>query len=154
GDLSRPPGLVREALMTYRDAGDRQGVARSLEACAHLAASAGMAFQAVRLAAAAASLRSAAEVPMSPPERIALESFLPVARASLGASGARVAWAEGQSLPPAEAVAEALAFLEAPEAGAHEPTPVRTSPLTPREGEVAALVARGLSNRAIAAELV
>src|SRR5262249_10279390 len=138
-----PRALLREALMTYRDAGDRQGVARSLELCARLAASAEVAAQAVRLAGVAAALRAAAQTPMSPPERIALERYLPVARASLGARGASVAWAEGQSLPPAQAVAEALAFLERPEPGAHEPPPIRTGPLSPREREVAALVAGG-----------
>jgi len=153
-DHLRPRALLREALMTYRDAGDRQGVAHSLETCARLAASANEAAHAVRLAGAAAALRSAAQTPMSPPERIALERYLPVARASLGERGASVAWAEGQSLPPAQAVAQALAFLELSEPAAHEPPPIRTGPLTPREREVAALVAGGLSNRAIAAELV
>jgi DNA-binding CsgD family transcriptional regulator len=153
-DHAEAPALLREALTTYRDAGDRQGVARSLEICAAMLASTGLAGRAVRLSGAAASLRMAAEVPPSPPELIALDRFLPAAQLSLGSSGASVAWAEGQSLTPAQAVAEALGFLEAAEPRAHEPAPIRTSPLTPREVEVAALVARGLTNRAIAAELV
>jgi ATP/maltotriose-dependent transcriptional regulator MalT len=154
GDYMSPRGLLREALMTYRDAGDRLGVARVLEGCTYLAAKTGSADQAMRLAGAATAWRSAAQTPMSPPEQVALERLLPGARASLGPSGASIAWAEGQSLPPAQAVAEALAFLERPVPGAHERPPIRTGPLTPREGEVAALVAGGLSNRAIAAELV
>jgi predicted ATPase/DNA-binding CsgD family transcriptional regulator len=153
-DYVTPRALLREALTTYRDAGDRQGVARGLEACARLAAAADVAAQAVRLAGAAAALRSAAQTPMSPPERIALERHLPVARASLGARGASIAWTEGQSLPAAQAVAQALAFLEYSEPAADGPAPVRTGPLTPREREVAALVEGGLSNRAIAAALV
>jgi predicted ATPase/DNA-binding NarL/FixJ family response regulator len=153
-DHVRSRALLREAVTTYRDAGDRQGVARGLEACARLAASEDAAAQAVRLAGAAAALRAAAQTPMSPPERIALERHLPVARASLGARGTSIAWADGQSLPPAQAVAEALGFLERPEPGADARPPIRTGPLTPREREVAALVAGGLSNRAIAAELV
>jgi len=76
-----------------------------------------------------------------------------VARAALGLRQASVAWSEGQLLSPAQAAAEALALLEVPAPGAREPR-VGTGPLTPRECEVAALVARGLSNRAIAAELV
>jgi non-specific serine/threonine protein kinase len=154
GDHASSRGLLREALMTYRDAGGPLGVARSLEGCARLAASTGKAIQAVRLAGAAAALRSAAQTPMSPPERIALERHLPAARASLGSQGTSVAWGEGQSLPPAQAIAEALDVLEASDSGAHEPSPIRTGPLTPREREVAALVAGGLSNRAIAAQLV
>jgi hypothetical protein len=116
-----PRGLLREALMTYRDAGDRLGVARILEGCTYLAANTGSAVQAVRLAGAAAALRSAAQTPMSPPERITLERQLPAARASLGARGASVAWAEGQSLPAAQAVAEAFAFLERAEPGGRVP---------------------------------
>jgi DNA-binding CsgD family transcriptional regulator len=154
GDYAAARVLLREALTTYRDAGDRQGLARSLEICASLLASTGLAGRAVRLAGAAAALRLAAEARLSPPERIALDRFLPAAQASLGSSSASIAWAEGQSLPAAQAVAEALGLLEAAEPGAHESVPIPTGPLTPREVEVAAQVARGLTNRAIAAELV
>src|SRR5207244_12974092 len=42
--------LLREALITYREAGDREGVADSLEGCARLAAVVGLAAPAVRLA--------------------------------------------------------------------------------------------------------
>jgi DNA-binding CsgD family transcriptional regulator len=149
--------LLGEALRTYRDAGDRQGVARSLEGCARLAAAAGAAAQAVRLAGAAAAVRAAAGTPLTPPERIVLDRHLAAARASLGSRAAGAAWAAGQTLPPERATVEALAMLEAPEpgqGGPRAPAPGRAGPLTPREREVAALVARGLSNRAIARELV
>ena len=149
--------LLTEALTTYRDAGDRQGIARSLEGCARLAATAGPAAQALRLAGAAAALRAAIGAPLRPAQRVTLDRHLATARGALGARAAGAAWAEGQALPPAQATAEALALLQAPEPGQREPAPVpadRAGPLTPREREVAALVARGLSNRAIARELV
>ena len=76
--------LLGEALRTYRDAGDRQGVARSLEGCARLAAAAGPAAQAVRLAGAAAALREAAGAPLPPPERLTLDRHLAAARRRSG----------------------------------------------------------------------
>src|SRR5712691_5463074 len=133
--------LLREALITYRDAGDREGVAASLEGCARLAATIGLAAQAVRLAGAAAALRAAVGTPARG-ERTNLDRHLAGARATLGPRAADAAWADGLSLPPAQATAEALALLDTPEQGRPE-SAVQASPLTPREREVAALVARG-----------
>jgi DNA-binding CsgD family transcriptional regulator len=152
-DHNEARALLREALITYRDAGDREGVAGSLEGCARLAATVGLAAQAVRLTGAAAALRAAVGTPARG-ERTNFDRHLAAARATLGPRAADAAWAQGLSLPPPQATAEALALLDTPGQGQPEPAPVQANPLTPREREVAALVARGLSNRAIARELV
>jgi DNA-binding NarL/FixJ family response regulator len=149
--------LLREGLTTYRDAGDREGVARSLEGCARLAAAEGLAVKSVRLAGAAATLRATIGTTLTHVERTSLDRHMTGARATLGEYAADAAWAAGQAMSVTQATDEALAFLQDPEPDRGEPARAagdRAAPLTPRERDVAALVAQGLSNRAIARELV
>jgi DNA-binding NarL/FixJ family response regulator len=86
------------------------------------------------------------------------EASLAAAREGLGEGGFAAAWAAGRALSMDEAVAEAL--------GEREPAPAtappsvrlvaapRAGPLSQREQEVAALIARGHTNRQIAKQLV
>jgi DNA-binding NarL/FixJ family response regulator len=68
-------------------------------------------------------------------------------RAALGEEAFAAAWAEGERMSVDEAVAYALALEPPPARG-------RSAALTPREQEVARLIADGMSNREIAAALV
>jgi non-specific serine/threonine protein kinase len=103
--------------------------------------------RATRLGAAAERWADALAVTLVPDYRIALESALARARADLGEAAYEAAWTEGDTMSTDQAVAYAL-----DEAEAHEMS--SDGPLSPREREVAGLVARGLTNRQLAHELV
>jgi DNA-binding NarL/FixJ family response regulator len=75
------------------------------------------------------------------------------ARAHLGHDAYEAAWKAGHGLPPAQAVAEALATDPTPEAVSTAPEEFGGVQLTPREREVLTLLTEGRSNREIAAAL-
>ncbi|TMS00811.1 ATP-binding protein [Nonomuraea basaltis] len=147
GDLVEARARLTEALLLSRDAGLRAGVARRLEAWSALVAAEGDHRRAILLAAASVALRG-----RQPDART--EDVLRPARAALGEVLVGVLWAEGTAMTADQAVACALDGA-LPEPSAEPVVPAgQESRLTPREREIADLVARGLSNRAIADELV
>ncbi len=91
-------------------------------------------------------------------ERGRHERWLAVARQALSEDLAAAAWAEGQQMGLDHAIAYAMAPYEpfggTAEATAAPPTARISGPLTPRQSEVAALIAQGLTNRQIAECLV
>jgi non-specific serine/threonine protein kinase len=163
GQLDRARACFAESLTLSYRAGDRPAVARSLEGLAVtlLAGSpAGSSSSAVQ----AAQLLAAADVytdtghsgsPARKPH-IRTETAIAEIRSSLGDHVFAAAWAEGQALSPEAAYAFGLAV--APPAGPPTVTTRLGHPeggaLTPREREIAALVATGRTNRQIAAALV
>ncbi|WP_344881552.1 ATP-binding protein [Nonomuraea antimicrobica] len=147
GDLTEARARLTEALVLSRDAGLRAGIARRLEAWAGLVAAEGDHRRAVLLVAASVALGG-----RQPDART--EHVLRPARDHLGEAAVGVLWAEGGRLTIDQAVACALDG-DLPEPPHAPVVPVsRDSKLTTREQEIAELVARGLSNRAIADELV
>lgn len=77
------------------------------------------------------------------------EQLLERARIRLGDETYRDVWAAGSALSPAAAATEALAPVPA----VADSNDAEQTPLTPREYEVAELVARGLTNREVARRL-
>jgi len=150
------------SLQLSQATGSRIGVARGLEAFAALAVHEHRPELAVQLTGAAAALRETAGLP--PLSGARTERYLGPARRLGDAAVARL-WARGLALSSEEAVALALekdpSWAAAPGAGrrtlsvveAYEVAATPPSSLTPREHQIAALIATGRSNKAIAAEL-
>jgi DNA-binding CsgD family transcriptional regulator len=182
GDLDLARARLGEGLRINQACGQRLGMARGLEAFAALAAARQQPEQAARLAGAATQLRESLGQPTGIGSRG--EKLLELARDRLGVAAAAALFAEGRELtaddavgyalgshietggglPGAPAHAGARALAGAKDAGrpgeAAWADPARlaqarsASPLTAREHEIVVLIARGLSNRQIADELV
>jgi DNA-binding NarL/FixJ family response regulator len=94
---------------------------------------------------------------LPPGERALHEPYLAAARSRLGKAAWEEALAVGRSMSLEEAVeyARAKEEVDRPAAPVQEQIPAGELPmeLTPRENEIAALVARGLTNRHVAREL-
>ncbi|HEX6856378.1 MAG TPA: LuxR family transcriptional regulator, partial [Streptosporangiaceae bacterium] len=175
GDHEAAGEYLAESLMLSHSTGSRIGVARGLEAFAELSAAQDEPADAVRLIAAAASLRGAAG--LRPPSGGKVSQYL-AAAGPLGEAVVSRLWAEGAAMTPDQAVALALSGPGAGAAGgpaagdaaghggrlgggrggtggagtvAALPLP---NQLTPRERQIIELIAAGLSNRQIAEELV
>jgi len=150
---------LTESLRLSRDTGTRIGVARGLESFAALAVREDEPERAVLLAAAATALRETAGLP--PLSGARTERYLAPAR-RLGDAAVAELWARGLELSPAAAIAVALEPPAPPAAPgesaaaalAATATASLPSVLTPRELQIAKLVADGRSNKGIGAELV
>lgn len=143
--------LVEEGMSLARARGESREIAWSLEALAGLAIMEGRPERTLRLAGAAAALEEATGYLPNRVQRVLMEGWLAQAREMLDEHEATQEWATGRASTVEWVIADALA----PSSPADpQPGAERRSTLTTREQQVAALVARGLSNRQIAAELV
>ena len=156
GNTAGARALIAEALALRLEHGDKRGIAESLEYLASIARVSGEAELDARLLGAAAKMREAIGAPCWPVERVRQEAETAAARRALGRAGFDASWAEGRQMTVESAIADALANLAVPTSAlpAGDVRDDRQPPLTPREREVAMLIARGCSNRQIAATLV
>jgi non-specific serine/threonine protein kinase len=134
-DPRRAERLFAESLALFRDLEARRGIGLCVAGLAGVAGAAGQWERAARLLGAAHTLFSAPGRELRGVNRDENERTVAAARAHLGEPAFAAAWAAGEALTVEQASAA-------------------ERPLTRREQEVAALVARGLTNRQIAARLV
>jgi DNA-binding CsgD family transcriptional regulator len=144
-DLGRGLGL-------FRDMGDEWGMALCLEGLAQASALQRGHLLAVQLFATAAVWREANRSPVPPNDQSTYERALAAARSHLGQAAFETAWVLGAQMTLPQAIDTALA-LQPIDAAASAPPDDSDQALSPREREVAELVARGLTNRQIGSEL-
>jgi ATP/maltotriose-dependent transcriptional regulator MalT len=153
-----------DSLRLHRETHALGGICASLEAFSRLATLQGQYRRAVRFAAASLALRGAIGPSLTTQhfsqgvlvvDPAPYQSLLETIRGRLSRADYDTAWSDGWTAPLDDAIAEAL--RDDGEMSLRSTISKATShldALTPREREVAALVARGLTNRQVASELV
>jgi ATP/maltotriose-dependent transcriptional regulator MalT len=147
GDLQGAESLIHAALSLGREAGDRMGLVDALELLGRLAAEQDSHKEAVRLWAAADSLRSEMGYRFAI-DRAVLESAVAKATQILGHDEFTATWAEGAKLSADEAIA-----YGARGRGERKRPATGWASLTPSELQVVSLVGEHLTNPEIAARL-
>src|SRR5581483_11126849 len=148
---------LAEALDIALTLGDRMALARTLETVACVLANEAPA-NAAQIAGAASTLRTRTATVPWPTEQARLDRWLGMAEAKLGKSAYRDCWRFGTGLSDAQAGSAARRFvteaLTSHDSSMSSTSMATGNPLTARQQQVAALVARGLNNQQIGAELV
>jgi non-specific serine/threonine protein kinase len=151
-DQQRATVLLRESLEHFVELKDKRCTPLCLEGLACVASRLGQAERAARLFGATEALRESGGL-----EELAAvqadEREIAVVRSILGQQAAGVLWAEGRAMTLTQATEYALADEVRP-GPAPGVSANPTSLLTPREQQVAILIARGFTNRQIGADLI
>lgn len=159
GDFLKARALYCEYLDVGRELRSTFHISNVLAQFGSLAASQGQAERAARLMGAAGVFHETSGTRPIPLTTALVADGMDLVLAALGEAAFKTTWAVGRALSSDEAIAEALAVDVLPgrpvERGPYRSQPASPArQLTQREQEVAALIAGGLTNRQIAAELV
>jgi non-specific serine/threonine protein kinase len=155
GDSERAAPLFEEGLLLQRELKYKAVVYFSLMGMAGVAALRGQPARAARLFGASEALREDIGLSVTPVANAYYdyESYVGAARAGLSEEAFNAAWSEGRTMSPEQAVEYALSAEDTSPRAVPEPHVAAPGSLTPREEEIALLIARGLTNRQIASEL-
>jgi ATP/maltotriose-dependent transcriptional regulator MalT len=155
GDLRRAARLFLDSADGYRAVGtDRRGMVECAIGLARTAVSAGLPILAAQLFGSAEATLEQLGTLLTPANRVEYERGLAELGAALDAPRLAAARAEGRRLGLDEALERARELVDRTDAASTVSSSARPAGLTAREHEVALLVARGLSNRQVADELV
>jgi non-specific serine/threonine protein kinase len=157
GDGAAAAAGYAESIRLSADLQDKRGMARTLEGCASLLFSTGRPAPALKLCAWADALLDQLGACRSPADQAAFDELRARLQSALGLAGSTAIDPVAPDLDLDQIVGHTLTLLAAkPEPPNHRPTRSELDfpPLSRREREIAVLIARGLTNRAIAAALV
>ena len=139
--------LLAEALRIYTEVNDPRGIAQCLEALAHVASERAHYESAARLIGAAAALRVQVAARQPDAEQARSSAVERVIARALGTQDADSLMHAGRTMAARQAADLAIAVASGAAPG--DPDRSHQVPLTPRERQVAALVASGRTNRQI-----
>jgi non-specific serine/threonine protein kinase len=155
GKYPEARAALRECLVARQDMGSRPRIAHLLEEIAALAAAEMDVERAIQLLGAATRIREAIGERLSPMRQAVVDQRLSPLQQALGPEATRSAWEAGRAMPPERALELALAATQTRSTQPGQPAPRQlVAELSPREQQVAALLAEGLTNRQIAERLV
>jgi predicted ATPase/DNA-binding CsgD family transcriptional regulator len=154
GDYAHAVEYAREGLRTKRALDDLLGIGWAVELLAWTSLAGGDAERAARLMGANEAMSEPLGHHLSSlPQLLRMHAEQAEAtRKAIGSSRYTSAYKAGAQLNRVQAIAYALEEADPIDPGA--PSAIDSLPLTPREREIAALVAEGMTNKAIAAKLV
>ena len=156
GQFDRAAAFFKEALTANKRFGYRQGIAENLSGLGAVGVELGQLESAVKLFGAAEALLEVIGTDLGPADREQYDRYVAQACDQLDEETFASLWAEGRALPVEQAIdyAAQLTMVAQPAPSPRRATKREFGGLTPRERQVAALVAQGKSNHTMAEELV